>query len=421
MKSEETNKFIPLLIWSCITLFYCYQSILRPLPNIIMPDILSKYNIGASDFGSFAGIYYIGYIAVHIPVGLLLSRFGAKKILPICVAFSSIGLIPMIYFDSWWSVVIGRVMTGMGSSAAAVGALQIFRILYPTKFTMMLGAMVSIGLIVAVYASNFMSSVIISIGLSSTLSALLYIGMMLSAATYFLLPSDASETSDNNIWADIKSIIFNYKLLFASLFAGLMVGAFEGFADAWGSAFLISVYGLDKVVADSIALSIFLGMCAGCIILPYIADKTGWFFGITILSGLMLTACFIYLLSGKATIDSLYYVCVTIGIFCAYQVVMLAKISTFVSEERSGMAAAVANMIIMIFGWFFHNSIGRTLESLWDGVIIDGVKQYSASAFTISISIIPISSIFAVIGFAIIVMGIAVQARNIKNAQKNIS
>ena len=411
MKIDEKNKFISILIWSCITLFYCYQYILRPLPNIIMPEILGKYGIGAAEFGSFAGIYYIGYIVVHIPVGILLSRFGAKKIIPICIGCTAIGLAPMIYCDAWWTVVVGRIFTGIGSSAAIVGALQIFRILYPTKFAMMLGIMVSLGLITAVYASTPMSGIITSIGMNSTISILLYAGIILAILTYFLLPESVSEVSHSNIGTDIKAIICNYKLLFASIFAGLMVGPLEGFADAWGSAFMISVYGLEKTMADSITLSVFLGMCAGCLILPYIADKTRWYFGVTIFSGIVMILCFIYILSGNATVDSLYYTCVITGIFCAYQVVIIARIATFVSEERSGMAAAVANMIIMTFGWIFHNSIGMTLDKLWDGTMVNGIKSYSAEAFIASISIIPTASTLAIIGLALMSMANIVHAR----------
>jgi hypothetical protein len=281
---------------------------------------------------------------------------------------------------------------------------------------MMLGIMVSLGLITAVYASTPMSGIITSIGMNSTISILLYAGIILAILTYFLLPESVSEVSHSNIWADIKAIICNYKLLFTSIFAGLMVGPLEGFADAWGSAFMISVYGLEKTMADSITLSVFLGMCAGCLILPYIADKTRWYFGVTIFSGIVMILCFIYILSGDATVDSLYYTCVITGIFCAYQVVIIARIATFVSEERSGMAAAVANMIIMTFGWIFHNSIGMTLDKLWDGTMVNGIKSYSAEAFIASISIIPTASTLAIIGLTLMIMANIVHARLINRS-----
>lgn len=420
MKTTKNNKILAAIIWASITLFYCYQSVLRPLPNIIMPFILSKYNIGAAEFGSFAGIYYIGYIAVHIPIGVLLSRFSPKIVLSVCVACTALGVLPLIYSDSWSAVVIGRILTGVGSSGAAVGALQIFRVLYPSRFAMLLGVMVSIGLIVAVYVNIFLSKIISTIGVDSTMNILLYSGLGLSVMTYLFLPSSKSEASEGSIWGDIKAILGDYKILLASACAGLMVGPMEGFADAWGSAFLISMYNLDKTAADAIIMSIFFGMCVGCIILPYFADKTQKFMEITIFSGIMMALCFVYLLQGTAREEELSYICIAIGFFCAYQIIILAKISTFASEERSGLAAAVANMILMTFGWVFHNSIGMTLDSMWDGTTINGVRYYDSEAFVAGVSIIPLAMVVAIAGLVFLSILNAAKARK-KRKKSNLN
>ena len=414
MKTEERKKFISIMVWFCITMFYCYQYILRALPNSILPNMMSKYGVGASEFSSFAAMYYAGYVIMHIPIGIMLSRFGARTVLPICIVITSIGLVPLAYCDSWTAVVIGRTLTGIGASAAIVGALQIFRIIYPDKFSRMLGFMVFFGLITVVYSGPPLAKVILLIGVDTTISILLYSGLALAAFTYLLMPKSAEETSRSSVLIDIKATLGNPKLIMASLLAGLMIGAMEGFADAWGSVFMITVYGLEKSVADSITLSVFLGMCAGCIILPYIADKTRMYYGVTIASGVIMILCFIYILSGTATSDTLYYACLVSGVFCAYQVVIISKIATFVSEERSGVAAAIANMIIMAFGLFFHKLIGITLDWQWAGKMTQGVKSYSVEAFTNSIAIIPASAAVAIIGFAIMAMINIRHARSLK-------
>lgn len=416
MKSEEKTKFISIMVWFCITMFYCYQYILRALPNIIMPDIMNKYNIGATEFSSFAGMYYIGYVIVHIPIGILLSRFGAKIVLPACIAFTAIGLVPLAYFDNWSAVIIGRVLTGIGSSAAIVGALQIFRIIYPDKFSRMLGIMVFFGLVTVVYAGSPLANIITMIGIDTAIGVLLYSGIGLALLTYFLMPNSAGETSDSSILIDIKATLGNPKIITASLLAGLMVGPLEGFADAWGSAFMISVYNIEKSIADSITLSVFLGMCIGCIILPYIADKTRMYFGVTIASGISMILCFMHILSGSATANTLYYACLVSGVFCAYQVVIISKIATFVSEERSGVAAAIANMIIMTFGLVFHKFIGITLDWQWKGKMLQSIKLYEAEAFINSISIIPAATAIAVIGFIAMVMTNIIRVKLMKNS-----
>jgi predicted MFS family arabinose efflux permease len=402
--NSNNRKMIHFLLWLSITLFYCYQYILRTIPNIIMQDMMQKYAIGAGEFGSFAGIYYIGYIAVHIPVGILLTRFGAKKILPLFITLTALGAAPLVYSDNWHLVLLGRLCTGIGTSAAAVGALQIFRAVYPEKFSTILGFTILCGLITAVYVTAPLDSIIRNIGFNNTVNLLLLLGVTIAIFTYILMPNMDSGDKKHSIWRDLKAVLMNPILIITSIAAGLMVGPIEGFADAWGSAFMVSIYKLDKSVADYFSLSIYTGMAIGCVILPYIADKTKMTMMVTIASALTMATCFFQLTSGAIDVEYLYYLCILIGIFSAYQVVIIAKITTFVSLELSGLAASVANMFIMGFGWFFHISIGNSLESTWSGQFNEQrLKCYAPESFIQAVQIIPLSGLMAAVILSLVV------------------
>ena len=84
------------LIWLLASLYYAYQYILRVIPNIIAPELITKFNISIVDVGQFGGLYYIGYMLAHIPVGLALDRFGPKFVLPICVILTFTGTLNVI-------------------------------------------------------------------------------------------------------------------------------------------------------------------------------------------------------------------------------------------------------------------------------------------------------------------------------------
>lgn len=405
MTLKKSKKTISTIVWLCITAFYCYQYILRALPNIIMIDIINKYNIGSSEFSSFASVYYIGYVIVHIPIGIMFTRVNTRGILSICIILTAIGLAPLAYSTNWTAVVLGRAITGIGSSAAIVGALQTFRIIYPNKFSIMLGAMVFFGLNTVVNTGSLLTTIISIIGINATIRILLYSGLLLAVVTYYITPKFSNSSDQCNITIDIKNTFCNARLVIASILAGLMVSPLEGFADAWGSAFIMTVYCLQKPLADSIILSIFLGMSIGSIILPYIANKTRMYFGITIISGVVMFLCFTYILNYKTTtINTLYCMCFILGICSSYQVVIISKITTFVKKEISGVAAAVANMIIMAFGAVFHKLIGFTLDWNWNGSIIGGHKVYSVDSFVYSIAIIPTAIFLAIIGFIIMLL-----------------
>ena len=93
---QQTNRSIVWVMWALASFFYAYQYIIRVLPNIMMIDILERFQIDAALFGQYSGLYYIGYAGMHIPLGILLDKYGPKWVLPISIVMTSIGLIPLI-------------------------------------------------------------------------------------------------------------------------------------------------------------------------------------------------------------------------------------------------------------------------------------------------------------------------------------
>ncbi len=388
-------------IWLFITLFYCYQYILRLLPNIIMPELMEKFSIGAVSFGEFAGIYYIGYILMQIPFGLLLSRFGGKLVIPISIIIAALGILP-IAGDNWQLAILGRFFIGVGASAAIVGAFQIFRIIFPQHFTRMLGALVCVSVLTAVYLVKPLTAITNNIGIEEMVHILVIGGFILAAATYVVLPKmPTSKTA--NVWIDVKAIISNKKLLIMSILAGLMIAPLEGFADAWGTAFIKIIYGVDRNTADSIVSSILTGMCIGSILLPYLAEKFKSSYGTTLIAGILMAFCFAILLTGLGSTPILYAICIVIGIGSAYQVVIISHISTYVKMQLSGMAAAVSNMIVMAFGYLFHKTIASVIENNPDTMVVDSIPVYSYDAYLYGISVIPVALSIASIGFATVI------------------
>lgn len=395
-KSNNINYFI---IWVLVTLFYCYQYVLRLLPNVIMPELMRQFSIGANEFGDFAGIYYIGYIVMQIPIGILLSRFGAKKILPISILIAAFGILPMGMKTSWELVIFGRLLIGVGSSAAIVGAFQIFREIFPNRFSQMIGSFVCVGLLTAIYISKPLGNVSQNIGFEEMVYIIFITGIVLSVFTFIALPR-SKVTRSSNIISEITDILVNYKLIIMSILAGLMVAPLEGFADAWGTAFVRMVYDLDRQASDSIIGTILKGMCVGSIIVPYIADKTRKYYLVTIVSGVIMAICFGFMLTGYPSKMALYLLCLIIGICCAYQIVIISHISTFVKLPLSGMASAVSNMIIMAFGFVFHKAIAAVIDSTPGKIIVDNVPIYSYNAYIYGVAIIPIAIIIAIVGFS---------------------
>lgn len=397
------NKLLAWVVWFLASFFYAYQYVLRVLPNIMLPDIMQKYQVDAGLFGQYSGIYYIGYAGMHIPLGLMLDKFGPKKVLPVCMFLTVLGLVPLLVSDLWLYPVIGRFLMGVGSSAAILGLFKVVRMIFDEiKFTRMLGLSVTIGLIGAIYGGQPIHYLLQSFGYEIVISAVAAIGIILAVVTFLLVPDLEQSVTSQSVIQDIKAVLSNRRVIAACMLAGLMVGPLEGFADVWGKQYLMTTYGLSNNVAATMPSFIFLGMCLGSTIMSLLADKTKAYYELIILSALGMGFIFSALLLGWFTLSIMGLAFGMVGILCAYQILVIYKVSTYVPTHLVSLTTAIANMIIMLFGYVFHSLIGKIMSLFWDGSMIDKTPVYSSAAFGYALSVIPIGLMIAAVGFTYI-------------------
>ena len=390
------SRSIAWIMWSIVSIFYAYQYILRVMPNIMMDDILRQFHIDTATFGQFSGIYYIGYSLMHLPIGIMLDRFGPKKVLPGCMIMTVIGLLPIIFADYWVYPIIGRALIGMGSSAAILGSFKVIRLGFSEdRFTRMLSLTVTIGLIGAIYGGAPVNFMCMTLGYKTVVALFVVMGICLALITYLIIPA-IEVTSKTTIFGDIKDVFSNPKVIIVCLLAGLMVGPLEGFADVWGTAFLKQNYGFDSVIASSLPSLIYIGMCFGSPILSFIAEKSTYYFGTIIAAAIIMAVSFFALTFGYATLNSMSIMFIAVGVCSAYQIIAIYKASTYVQEHVVGLTTAIANMIIMTFGYAFHSIIGVIVNAM-------GGPQ-SPEAFQLGIAVIPIGLVIGIVGYLALII-----------------
>ncbi|MDR3477652.1 MAG: MFS transporter [Gammaproteobacteria bacterium] len=387
-----TSRPVAWSFWILCSLFYAYQYILRVMPSLMVGDLMQQFHIDATLFGQYSGVYYIGYALMHIPLGLLLDRYGPRKVMTICILLCVVGNLPIVFADHWMYPILGRVLLGIGSSAAILSTFKIIRMVFQEKlFTRMLSLSVTIGLLGAIYGGGPVSFLCGKWGYQTVVEVFAALGIILALASYLILP-DIKFQQKEGIMKGIKAVFTNTRVLAVCFFAGCMVGPLEGFADVWGAVFLKQAYGLNPDVANYLPSLIFLGMCFGAPVLSLIAEKTENYLACIITAGSLMLMFFIALICHWLNVASISVGFVIVGICCAYQILAIYKASTYVSDHVAGLMTAVANMIIMSFGYAFHSIIGYAVN-LYGGPAV-------GQALVNGLSILPAGLAVGVLGFA---------------------
>lgn len=388
------------LIWLLASLFYAYQYILRVIPNIIAPELITKFNISITDVGQFGGIYYIGYTLAHIPIGLFLDRFGPKIVLPACIVLTFTGTLPLICFDAWHYSIIGRIIVGVGSSASAIGLFKVASMYFSQeKSARMASLSIIIGLLGAIYGGLPLDFLLNKFGWSYVIYTFSAFGCLLALLLFFITPSSNAQGEKVSI-KDLKTVLFNKHILLISFFGGLMVGPLEGFADGWIKAFLCEVYTMTEDLASSLSSVIFIGMGAGSFFLAYLLEKyQDKHYEIIIACSIAMVASFLLLFAQIGGVYIVLPALFVIGFASGYQVITIYKAISYVGNNLVGLATAVSNMVVMIFGYFFHTGIAKMIDLYWDKTVIQGNPIYGAELLIKATSIIPVCLLIATFGF----------------------
>lgn len=406
--SLSNSRAIAWTVWIIASVFYAYQYILRVMPNIIMGDIMQQFNIDAAAFGQFSGIYYIGYSLLHLPIGIMLDRYGPRKVMTACILLTVAGLMPLLFAGHWIYPIGGRFLIGLGSSAAILGVFKIIRMAFSElHFPRMLSLSVTIGLIGAIYGGGPVSYMHEIFGYQAIIQVFAAAGVALACATYWILP-DVTTPSEGTVMSNIKEVLGNGRVIWSCIFAGMMVGPLEGFADVWGKAFLKQVYEFDGTLAASLPSMIFIGMCFGAPVLSFIAEKSGSFLATIIGSGLAMAVSFFLMLAWEMSPSVLSLSFVLVGVCCAYQILAIYKVSTYVREEVAGLATAVANMIIMVFGYAFHTIMGGVISAMGGPSV--------SEALVFGVGVIPIALCLGTCGFAILLTRESAVVQNVERS-----
>jgi MFS family permease len=230
----ETNlqKFIFIFLPFACGYFLSY--LYRSTNAVLAPYLSNDLNLNAEQLGLITSAYFLTFGLFQLPLGVLLDKYGARKVQSILFLIAAVGAILFSLGNDVWSLVTARGLIGLGVSGALMAAFKAFAVWFPKeRLPLLIGLFMSAGGMGAIVASTPLE---MALQITDWRGVYLFIGIVtifVGVLIFFIVP----EKQENNYNEKTLPVLKVLKHIYTS-YAFWRIGPLSGIAGGTGLAIL---------------------------------------------------------------------------------------------------------------------------------------------------------------------------------------
>lgn len=401
--NRKTHNFLAWTIWLLSAAFMFYKYAIEVSPSVMTQHLMAEFHIDGAQLGNLAATYFYAYLLMQIPAGLLVDRFGPRRVTSIAIAICGLGTILFASSGNLFLAQLGRFAIGFGAAFAALNCLKLTASWFPAnRFALMAGLMMSLGMLGAVGGQAPLSAFINKLGWREALFAIGVMGLGL-ALIFFLIVRDKSKyqasaqltPEDTNLWQSCLAVFKSKQSWLLSVYSGLAFAPITVFGGLWGVPFITEAFALDKIGAANVVSLLFIGFAIGAPIWGWLSDFIGTRKKVMYFGTALATIAFCLVLYAPVSVWLLSVLMFCFGFFISSFLLCF----TMIREINAPMVAATAigfmNAFDALLGALSDPLTGKFLDINWEGKMYEGARVFSISAYKLTLTTIPIYLVVA--------------------------
>ncbi len=402
MRDVRTLKWV---IWALAAFFYFYEYLLRVSPSVMVPELMENFHANAAEIGILSAFYFYAYAPMQLPVGMLMDRFGARKLLTLASLICGAGTIFFGISQEISLAYLGRFLIGLGSSFAFVAMVFVCSHWFkPAKRAFLVGLANSIGMLGAVFGQGPLSLMVKVFHWRQALHILGIMGFALAILIFLLVrksqkvTKESQENQTSKFFEGFKVVTKNSRSWINAIIALLFYMTTTALGGLWGVPFLQSAYHVSKHTASFAMSMLFIGWMIGGPLVGVISDKFGRrkpFLGLGILLTFLALLPVLYLTA--MPIGLVYTLIFLVGFFSSAQLLNFTFATELVDEKFKGLSIAFTNLVVAVGSSAIQPLVGFFLDMGTKNTVKNIPYQYSGYDYKIALSILPAMLFLAVI------------------------
>ena len=397
VKPVELGSARAWFVWTLAVTFVVYYFSFQTGYAIVNSRVQQDIGLSVSQVATVAAVYTWIFALCQFLSGALLDRLGAGKILPVSIALVTIGIFVFANAQNYGTLLLSQLIIAVGACSGFVGAGYIGGQWFGmAKFSFMFGLVQFAASFFSAFNQNLLSLALTSITWRELFNFIGLFGIVLFVLgavfirnpTPIVRPAESITTFFAAVAKGTVEVAKIPHVWVASAFGALCFGVMLGLGVVWAPK-LLAARGLDAATANGSTSLLWLGLAAGCVLVPKWSDivkrrKLPIIVGVAVQTLALALLLYLPELNSSAAMA----LCFAFGLGNAAHMLAFSTAADVVNPSQIGTSAAIVNGIMFLVGGIMISRpgvrIGLGIEA---GIVPKSLElaQYAARPLMVAI------------------------------------
>lgn len=342
----------------------------RTANAVVGPVLSQELSLGAADLGLLTSAYFLAFGAAQIPLGMLLDRFGARRVESTLLLFAAAGAALFATGQDIGTLAVGRGLIGLGVSACLMASFKSFSQWFPVeKQASLTGWIMTSGTLGALAASAPLDAALHVTSWRVVFFVLSGMTLLMAAWLFLSVPDKPGTPRPEPLaaqWVGIRQVLASRHFWRYAPFGFAQIGGFMAVQSLWSSAWLIHVNGYSRSVAADHLAAMSVAMVVAYALIGLLSTGlarrgigTIYLLG----SGIGLALLSLLLIITQAT-EYHYLLWVAYGVFSSVGTLAYSLTAVGFPVALSGRANSTLNLMVFLGAFSLQWGMGGVIDWL---------------------------------------------------------
>jgi MFS family permease len=245
---------------------YVLSYFFRNVNAVISTELSRELMLSPGALGLMTAAYFVAFGAMQLPAGILLDRFGPRRVEPVLLGVAAAGALAFAWASDVPGLLAARALIGAGVSVCLMAPLKAIATWYPPERRASLSAWIMVAAGVGALAATTPLELALHIASWRTifvaLAALTAVAAVLIAWQVPDTPP-APTVGARAQWAGVRQVLSHRRFWWIAPLASTGIGSFMAVQGLWAVPWLMEVNGFDRALAAGHLLAMGITMLCG--------------------------------------------------------------------------------------------------------------------------------------------------------------